>query len=502
MKPPAPGDGAWLVLRVAVPGVLVHEGRIACANDAAVRLAGRNFESDLVGRDFRDLFTDDAPHLLAARLRAGAAGHETPRAIPALLLRPSGSTVPVEISLTAISDGEVPAVLALFPRSGWLDQRTELLAALNDRFRDLIDAAAEYVVVQDLLGRMLIANRAVQDLLGRSEAELRGRSLLDFMPASEHAAVLERAASRLAGSSAAYSYEATVVSAAGEEIRIKVTSAPLMSEGKPLAVLVIGRPADDRLRDVRRLQVERDAARSASRMKNEFLAKMSHEVRTPIHVILGMSEMALDGELPEATRRVLERIRSAAAGLVGLVDATLDLSRIEAGGLLLAQRPFRLRDVVRDAAEPLRFIASRTGTVLDAVVDEEVPDEVVGDPERLRQVLVNLLANAVKFTRDGRVDLRVSLAAAVTSPALHLLFAVRDTGVGIPREERSRIFEPFQQVDGAGLPTRGAGLGLAIAHELVSLMGGRIWVESEVGRGSVFYFTAAFARQPAATAAD
>jgi PAS domain S-box-containing protein len=486
-------NGAELVLRIALPGVLVQEGRIACANEAAVRLSGRNFESDLVGRDFRDLFADDAPHLLAARLRAGEAGHETTRVVPALIRRANGSTVSVEVSLTLLDGAAGTSILALFPRSGWLDQRTELLAALNDRFRDLLDAAAEYVIVQDLQGRMLMVNRAVQELVGRSEPELRGRSMLDFMPTSEHAAVLERAASRLAGSSAAYTYEASVMAATGDEVRIKVTSAPLMSEGKPIAVLVIGRPADDRLRDAMRLQAERDAAREANRLKSEFLAKMSHEVRTPMHVILGMAEIALDGPLSPEAEDLIRRIRASAAGLVALVDSILDLSRIEAGRLELQRRSFRLRGVVRDALEPLRFVATRTGITLDSWVDDDVPDHVVGDPDRLRQVLINLTANGVKFTTVGGVELRVSRAAAAAGESLHVLFAVRDTGVGIPREERSRIFEPFRQADTRDdLGRKGAGLGLAIARELVALMGGRIWVESEVGRGSVFYFTATF----------
>src|SRR5581483_3886985 len=340
----------------AVPGILVREGRIACANDAAVALLDRNFASDVVGRDFGDLFADDAPHLIAARMRAGAAGMQAPRPIPALVRRPSGETIAVDLSLTAIEDAAGAAVLALFPRSGWLGERIRLLDLLDGRMRDIVDAVEEYVVVQDLQGRILLANRAVQELLGRAESDVRGRSLLDFMPPGEHAAVLERAASRLTGSTSAYTYETTVLASSGEPLAVRVTSAPIVSEGRPLGVFVVGRPADDRLRNALHLQEERDAAREASRLKSEFLAKMSHEVRTPINVIFGMSEMALDGDLSAETRELVDRMRSAASSLLGLIDAILDLSRIEAGRLELEPRPFRLRPAVRAALEPLEFL--------------------------------------------------------------------------------------------------------------------------------------------------
>jgi two-component system, sensor histidine kinase and response regulator len=492
--PPAEtSDGADLILRIAVPGALVRAGRVVCANEAAVSLLGERFESDLVGRNFLDIVADDAPHLVAARLRASQAGHDASRAVPALLKRTDTSPVAVEISLTPIRDATGPAVVALFPRSGWIDQRLDVLNTVNERFRELIDAAAEYVVVQDLQGRMLLANLAVQDLLGQPEAALLGRSMLDFIPEREHPAVLERAATRVTGSAGAYTYETTVIGAAGEEVRTKVASAPLLSDGRPLAVIVIGRPADDRLRDAIRLRHERDAARKASRLKSEFLAKMSHEVRTPIDAILGMMEMALDTDLPPQAREVTERARSAAFGLRSLVDDILDLSRVEAGRLDLARRKFSLRVSMAAALDPLRFLAGRRGLEVSCLVDQDVPDELIGDEFRLRQVVANLVGNGLKFTLQGRLDVRVSLAATPTPGNVHLLFAVRDTGEGIPAEQRSEIFEPFRQASAASTDAaKGTGLGLAIAREIVTLMGGQLWVESEVGRGSVFYFTATF----------
>lgn len=244
--------------------------------------------------------------------------------------------------------------------------------------------------------------------------------------------------------------------------------------------------------DRRQLEAAKKLAEAANEAKSSFLANISHELRTPMNGVIGMTELALETSLSEEQRDLLGTARNSALSLLEMLNDVLDFSKIEASRLDLEQIPFDVRRLVAETAKVFALQARQKGVMFTCDVPSTVPAEVTGDPGRLRQVLTNLLGNAVKFTQAGGIELRVAVESSGPED-LCLRFAVIDSGIGIPADKQAVIFQPFSQADGS--MTRkygGTGLGLTISARLVELMHGRIWVTSEAGKGSSFYFTANF----------
>ena len=269
------------------------------------------------------------------------------------------------------------------------------------------------------------------------------------------------------------------------ELRVQERTSELVQSNRAL-----GEEVSVRRRTEEQLISAKEAAEAASLAKSHFLANMSHEIRTPINGIIGMTDVALGCELGEEQREYLEIVKFSADSLLSIVNDILDFSKIEARKLTLDKAPFRIRHLIFELVRSLSLRARQKGLELDLHLDSALPEEVIGDQLRLRQVLLNLLDNAIKFTSQGSVSLTVELEQ-VANEVMALHFAVKDTGIGIPSEKQAKIFEAFTQADTSS--TRrygGTGLGLTISSQLTEMMGGKLWVKSTAGQGSTFHFTA------------
>jgi PAS domain S-box-containing protein len=409
-------------------------------------------------------------------------------------------------------------------------QTAETLAQERNLLRTLMDHLPDHIFVKDAASRFLTANAATLRTLGAGALdEVVGKTDFDFLPRERAEEYYRDEQGVLATGEALVNREELLIDAAGKERWLLTTKVPLRDQGgKPVGVVGMSHDITGRKRAEEEWRRAKEAAEAASRAKSDFLAKMSHEIRTPMNGIIGMTELALDTELSREQRECLQMVKASADALLTVINDILDFSKIEAGKLHLDPTPFRLRDSLDDTVRTLGLRAQQKGLELISHVAPDVPDQLVGDLGRLRQIVVNLVGNAIKFTERGEVIVDVqkattddtdgtdkenthptarsgadragsqtpsssSLSVPSVSSVVGLRFTVSDTGIGIPADKLQAIFEPFEQVDGsASRRYGGTGLGLAISSQLAALMGGRLAVESTPGQGSRFSFTAVF----------
>ena len=384
-----------------------------------------------------------------------------------------------------------------------LKRRTETLAATTnqlreneERFRTLAVSSPVGIFQVDCSGACIYANPALQRMTGRSAEELLGDRWAEMADRDKQDRFLTEWRSAVRSGND-YQSLLRIHKPDGEERLLQVRAAHVFDkEGKSFGYVGTMEDVSDRRAVEKALRQAKEAAEAANRSKSEFLANMSHEIRTPMNGILGMTQLALDTDLPPEQRTYLETVKSSADSLLRILNDVLDFSKIEAGKLDLECIEFDLRETVGTMAKTVAVRAHDRGLEMACHIFNDVPNRLLGDPLRLRQVLLNLVGNAIKFTEAGEVLVQVRCETR-TEDSMLLHFEVRDTGIGIPKEKHTLIFEPFAQADGS--TTRrygGTGLGLTISAELVQKMGGRIWVDSEPGNGSISASKCRLAWQP------
>jgi PAS domain S-box-containing protein len=509
------------IVDTALDGIvgIDEHGVIHEFNPAAEKMFGRR-RQDVVGRALAEEIIPAALHGPAGHSPARENASWVGRRLETCARRANGQEFPVELAVTLIR-GEGPPLLTAYVRDLSNEKRAaQMLAETNARLQAVLDAATQAsVIATDPAGLITLFNTGAERMLGYSARGVIGSfSPLDFHEPDEVAAYARRLTEELGtrvegfGALVARSRrgghderEWTYRRKDGTRVRVNLAVTAIRDgRGHITGYLAIATDVTARHRAEAALQQAKDSAEAASRAKSEFLANISHEIRTPMNGILGMTELALDTDLSPVQREYLEMVRTSAESLLTVINDILDFSKIEAGRLDLDPVDFGLRDLVADTLRSLSLRAHAKGLELAWHVPASVPDLVVGDPQRLRQVLVNLVGNAIKFTERGEVVLRVApddepRAPDVPGPRSRVLhFAVCDTGIGIAPEKLSLVFEPFVQADSS--TTRrfgGTGLGLSITARLVEMMGGRVWAESEPGHGSTFHFTVRLGEQAA-----
>ncbi|MCW2606062.1 MAG: integral rane sensor hybrid histidine kinase, partial [Frankiales bacterium] len=364
-----------------------------------------------------------------------------------------------------------------------LEAAHDALVLSEGTLRDVLDAAGDAYLASDEAGVAVAWNAAAEGLLGWTAAEVEGQVLTRLlMPETDRAGYLPRREHYLA-TGATGTQELHLRHRDGHLLDVEATFWRAGGAEGGWSLHALARDIGPRKEQEAQLAAARDAALAASRAKSLFLANTSHEIRTPLNGVLGMTALLLDGALSPAQRERAELVQRSGRSLLAVIDDVLDLSLVQAGEVVLVDAPFDLGELAAGALAAVQGPAAAGGLVLGLHLGD-VPGTVLGDAARLRQVLLGLLGNAVKFTPAGSVALEVQPGEDGV-----VRFTVRDTGVGIAPEDRERLFEPFAQADASSTRRNGGtGLGLALARDLVRLLGGRLHVDSEPGRGSAFSF--------------
>ena len=469
------------------------DGRIVRVNKTELALLGYSAE-EMVGRHAWDFCVETISKEMVAEKLKGTG--DIGVAFQRNFHRKDGSTIPVLIRDRLIRDpsGAVCGIRTTMQDISELKRTEVSLRAAEENYRKIFENAIEGIFQISPDGRFLNANPALANILGYASpayllsevTDIGGQIYLQPSRWAEFRAAMERDAS-------VSDFECEMRCRNGSVIWVSQYARPVCTpDGKVAYYEGTLENATSRRQAEAAMSAARDSAIESARLKSEFLANMSHEIRTPMNGIIGMTGLLLDTELTARQRDFADTIVDSSEALLKIINDILDFSKIEAGMMTFEEIDFDINDVAEGVVDLFAGRALSKGIELSLFVADDVPALLKGDPGRLRQVLANLVGNALKFTEDGEVRVIVRCAEG-EGGRTKLHFEVMDTGMGISKEQQARLFQPFVQADGS--TTRrygGTGLGLAISRRLVSQMNGEVWIESELGRGARFFFTAVF----------
>jgi len=467
-----------------------NEGCLIEVNDTICQILGRN-RDQLIGRHIYD-FTDEKntrifKENIARRAKGESGSYEVS------FLRPDNTLVPCRVNASPLLDehGAKQGSFGMFTDITDEKQAEQELANRLAFQQALIETIPYPMFVKDTAGRFVVCNKAYEREFGTTSDCLNGKTVLelDYLPEAdrrrfheEDLAVIRESGHR--------SYELPIQYADGRtHITLYSVDGFKLSDGRPGGLIGLLVDISDQKRVAEELREAKAKAEEATQMKSMFLANMSHEIRTPMNAIIGLSHLALKTQLTPKQRDYVSKVHNAGTSLLAVINDILDFSKIEAGKLDLETTSFKLDEVISSVITLTAQKAHEKGLEFLAHVAPGIPEALIGDPLRLGQILTNFVNNAVKFTERGEIRLEIEQLER-TGDKVQLKFSVRDTGIGMTQEQAAKLFQPFTQADMSTTRKHGGtGLGLTICRRLVELMGGRIWLESEPGKGSTFYFT-------------
>ncbi|MFU1927186.1 response regulator [Bordetella hinzii] len=500
---------AWYrgIIESAPDGMLVvdEHGVIVMVNPQLEQMFAYD-SGELVGRCAEILLPENARKLHKRYRNAYFAnGVKSPAGLGVQNLdgkRKDGSVFPVEVGLSLLPAVGERGVCACASVRDITERKAaqDKLASLEERSRQILGSVTDGIVGMDMEGVVTFANPAAPAMLGYTEDEFIGRNL--------HALAHHHYPDGREFPRSACSMHLTIQDGLprtvddevlwlkdGTALPVEYSTTPVFKNGALVGSVTVYRDITERKAVQEAMRRAQAQAEDATKAKSDFLANMSHEIRTPMNAIIGMAHLALKTELTPRQRDYLKKIQGSGQHLLGIINDILDFSKIEAGKLSVERVPFDLEKVLENVANLLVEKTAAKGLELIIDVDRDVPNDLLGDPLRLGQILINYANNAVKFTEKGEIDVIVRVQEQ-TDKEVRLYFAVRDTGIGLTGEQRARLFQSFQQADTS--TTRrygGTGLGLAISKRLAELMQGEVGVDSEYGKGSTFWFTASLGKR-------
>jgi two-component system, sensor histidine kinase len=467
------------------------DGRIIEANRSALRMYGFTMEEILAKTiyDIRGANEKEGRDFVIKQLEMAEVDGVV---FETLHHKKDNTCFPVEVSSQGAVIGDNKVYLSIIRDISDRKMQEKALQESEEKFRTLFQNGNDSVYVHEIIDKETIITRFIEvnDMasrkLGYTKEELLRMGPWDIT--AQHSLNLKLEQLKSTMSKKHYTYETVHITKDNAEVPLEASSHYFTMNGKEV-ILSIARDISERKRTEEDLKRAKEAAEAASRAKSNFLANMSHEIRTPLNGVIGMINMTLMSPLDHEQRENLDIAKASADSLLRVINDILDFSKVEAGKLSLNNVNFSLRDLIEDTIKPHYLRANEKGIELIQKYHGNVPVKLFGDPDRIRQILNNLIGNAVKFTEIGEVTLSVK-SRAINSDNIELSFSVTDTGIGIDTNDIDKLFKSFSQVDSSNKRKYGGtGLGLAISKKLVEMMGGQIWVESEKGKGSRFGFS-------------